>query len=89
MRLLSPTIATKRGRPNRRKKSISKVELTAQSMMVMAASYKTITTLLQCAVYHQSKLPNVQDRLHKEIMEVIGGKVCVDKLVLANSFVTL
>ncbi|KAH7712549.1 cytochrome P450 isoform 1 [Aphelenchoides avenae] len=37
------------GMAGQNKKPISKVELIAQSMMVMAASYKTITTLLHIA----------------------------------------
>ncbi|KAH7711804.1 cytochrome P450 CYP3A43.3 [Aphelenchoides avenae] len=57
------------------KKPVSKVELMVQSMMVMAASYKIITTLLPRAVYHLSNLPHIQHRLHSEIVDVMGDIV--------------
>ncbi|KAH7694933.1 cytochrome P450 isoform 1 [Aphelenchoides avenae] len=69
--------ADEEGMAGQNKKPISKMELMAPSMMVMAASYKTITTLLQCAAYHLSKLPHTQHRLHSEIVEIVGDDVYV------------
>ncbi|KAH7719260.1 cyp3a90-like protein [Aphelenchoides avenae] len=53
-------------------KGLTKIELLSQSVGIMSAGYETTGVLLNFALYHIAKLPEIQERLHAEIEEVVG-----------------
>lgn len=46
----------------------------AQSFIVLAAGYETTAFTLQMVIYIISKLPEIQEKMRDEVMEVIGDK---------------
>uniref|UniRef100_A0A914DX68 Cytochrome P450 n=1 Tax=Acrobeloides nanus TaxID=290746 RepID=A0A914DX68_9BILA len=57
-----------------KKKGLSKIELLGQAFIVLNAGYETTATTLQNIVYIIAKLPEIQEKMRDEIMEVIGDK---------------
>uniref|UniRef100_A0A914CRE5 Cytochrome P450 n=1 Tax=Acrobeloides nanus TaxID=290746 RepID=A0A914CRE5_9BILA len=52
--------------------------LLAQSFIVLAAGYETTAFTLQMVIYIISKMPEIQEKMRDEIMEVIGDKVEIE-----------
>lgn len=63
------------GKRHNADKGLSKAELMAQSVGVMAAGYETTSVLLHFALYHIAMLPEVQGKLHEEVDAVVGASV--------------
>uniref|UniRef100_A0A914CD05 Cytochrome P450 n=1 Tax=Acrobeloides nanus TaxID=290746 RepID=A0A914CD05_9BILA len=61
-----------------KKNGISKIELLAQSWIVLVAGYETTAFTLQMVIYIISKIPEIQEKMRDEIMEVIGDKTEID-----------
>ncbi|XP_076441786.1 cytochrome P450 3A24-like [Babylonia areolata] len=54
------------------KKHLTKDELIAQGLLLFVAGYDTTSTTLQFLSYLLATHPDVQDRLHREIVDAIG-----------------
>jgi cytochrome P450 len=67
-------------------KGLTKIELLSQSVGIMAAGYETTGVLLNFALYHIAKLPEIQERLHAEIDEVVGDSVSRNWRDVSNWF---
>uniref|UniRef100_A0A914DT57 Cytochrome P450 n=1 Tax=Acrobeloides nanus TaxID=290746 RepID=A0A914DT57_9BILA len=61
-----------------KKNGISKIELLAQSWIVLVAGYETTAFTLQMVIYVISKIPEIQEKMRDEVMEVIGDKTEID-----------
>ena len=55
-----------------RKQGISKIELISQCFVLMIAGSETSATTLHFLIYIISKMPDIQEKLRREIDEVIG-----------------
>uniref|UniRef100_A0A914E074 Cytochrome P450 n=1 Tax=Acrobeloides nanus TaxID=290746 RepID=A0A914E074_9BILA len=56
------------------KKSISRIEILAQSFVVLLAGYETTATTLHMIIYILAKLPEIQDRLRDEINNILEDR---------------
>uniref|UniRef100_A0A914DF90 Cytochrome P450 n=1 Tax=Acrobeloides nanus TaxID=290746 RepID=A0A914DF90_9BILA len=56
------------------KKSISRIEILAQSFLVLIAGYETTATTLHMIIYMLAKLPEIQDRLRDEINNILEDR---------------
>lgn len=63
------------------KKSLTTKEMLAQAIMFMAAGYETTATTLEFVTYNLARHQEVQDKLIKEIDDVLDKHVSFRKLI--------
>lgn len=56
-------------------KHVSKMEVLAQSFILLIAGYETTGTTLHFALYYLAKLPEIQRKAQEEIEQVAGDSV--------------
>lgn len=66
-------------------KQVSKMEVLAQSFVLLIAGYETTATTLHFALYFLAKFPEVQRKVQDEIEQVVGESVRNPLLTLLNN----
>lgn len=57
------------------RRGISKMELLAQSFVMLIAGYDSTGNTMHFVLYHLAKLPGIQERVQEEIDRVVGDEV--------------
>jgi len=59
---------------SREKKTLSRLEVMAQLIIFLAAGYETTASTLHFVCYILSRRPDIQERLRREVLEVLDGR---------------
>ena len=59
---------------SKEKKTLSKYEVLAQLVIFLAAGYETTASTLHFVCYILSRRPDIQERLRREVLEVLNGR---------------
>lgn len=59
-------------------KHITKMELIAQSFILLVAGYETTGNTIHFVLYNLAKLPEIQKRVQEELDRVVGDSVSVN-----------
>jgi len=63
---------------SKEKKTLSRLEVLAQLVIFLAAGYETTASTLHFVCYILSRRPDVQEKLRKEVLEVLDGREHID-----------